>query len=488
LGYLVKPFQRSELQANIEIALDAHRGTRRSTERYQRLADVLSAVILGIISVDQKEIVVMLNSTAENLTGWRQREAVGRQIRQVFRLVDAATGLPVDLPLEQVLRQGPLTEFSDAMLLAKDGESNPVSGSMAPVRKVGGRPAGAVILFESVPPCSSNPYLKVAAKQRGTEATLTFGRLHLVAASESMKLLLSYALRAARSEIASLLLEGETGTGKDVLAQFIHHSSSRRTGPFIPVNCSAIPETLLESELFGHEQGAYTDARAAKKGLFEAADGGTLFLDEIGDMSTQMQAKLLRAVEEKSFRRLGGLQDIEVDVRIVAATNRDLAAAVRGGRFRTDLYHRLSVIEIVIPPLRERRDDILPLAEHFLSLHRRQLAFSPKAVSRLMSHDWPGNARELRNVVERAAVLQDGDVIDASDIEFTMARPASEPAAPRSDLSLASVEREAIERALAQSHGNQTAAAALLGITRDVLRHRMKRFELLKPPAIRRLK
>jgi transcriptional regulator with PAS, ATPase and Fis domain len=297
-----------------------------------------------------------------------------------------------------------------------------------------------------------------------------------------MKRLLSYALRAARSEIPSLLLQGETGTGKDVLAQFIHHSSSRRNGPFIPVNCSAIPEALIESELFGHEQGAYTDARAAKKGLFEAADGGTLFLDEIGDMSPQMQAKLLRAVEKRSFRRLGGLQDIEVDVRIVAATNRDLAAAVRGGRFRLDLYHRLSVIEIVIPPLRERRDGILPLAEHFLSLHRRKMAFSPKAVSRLMSHDWPGNVRELRNVVERAAMLEDGDVIEASDIEFTMTRASSEPAESRSDLSLASVEREAIERALAQAHGNQTAAAALLGITRDILRHRMKKFGLLKPP------
>lgn len=360
---------------------------------------------MAIISIDHKEIVILFNPAAENLTGWERDEALGTEVRRVFRLLDMSSGQPIELPLERVLNQNVLAEFDNSLLVNKRGGTIPVAGSIAPFHKgaegteagargvtegsagVRGRASGAVIVFESMPAGLEDPYLKVVAKEQSGESSLTFGSFHIVAASPAMKQLLTYSLRVARSEVSTILIEGETGTGKDLLAQFIHYSSSRRTAPFVAVNCSAIPDALLESELFGHEPGAYTDARALKKGLFEMAHNGTLFLDEIGDIAPHMQAKLLRAVEERCFRRLGGVQDIEVDVRIVAATNQDLSGAIEGGRFRLDLYHRISVIQLSIPPLRHRGGEIVPLADIFCgctaanttSIHRHSRMRHPTA-------------------------------------------------------------------------------------------------------------
>src|SRR6202008_2310340 len=224
--------------------------------------------------------------------------------------------------------------------------------------------------------------------------------------------LMSFVQKVAASEANTILIQGESGTGKDLIAKAIHYESVRQEKPFVAINCSAIPETLMEAELFGHERGAFTDAKTMKKGLFEMADGGTLFLDEIGELSPLLQAKLLRVLEDQVIRRVGGVRDMQVDVRVIAASNRDLERAVRDSQFRQDLYYRLAIIAIFIPPLRERKEDILPLVDAFLDRYNRRFKKSVRGISEetrklLLNHSWPGNVRELKNTIERAMILED---------------------------------------------------------------------------------
>ena len=290
----------------------------------------------------------------------------------------------------------------------------------------------------------------------------------------------------------SLLITGETGSGKELVARACHDESPRRGGPFIEVNCAAIPANLLESELFGHERGAFTDARERKIGLIEAADGGTLFLDEIGEMDLALQAKLLKVLDDHRIRRLGGLQERRVDVRVIAATNQVLAERVEQGRFRADLLHRLRVIALSVPALRERGADIGLLAAHFLEQFGRRygkpaLALTAAAQAALCAHDWPGNVRELRNTIEQAVLTARDEGIDAEDLLLPKAQEACRPFAPHGAVSecavipLASMERELITQGLHKSGWNITRAAGLLGISRDTLRYRMERYQLLRP-------
>ena len=250
------------------------------------------------------------------------------------------------------------------------------------------------------------------------------GTPDVIASSKSMRQLLTFAKRVAASEASTILIEGESGVGKDVLARFIHASSRRRSNAFLAVNCAAIPETLLESELFGYEKGAFTDARNQKRGILELASGGTVFLDEIGELPLTLQAKLLRVLEGQQFRRLGGTKDLQVDLRVITASNRDLRKAIEQGKFRLDLYYRLNVIQMTVPPLRGRKDDIMPLAQYFVALYNRKFrreiqGFQADAWSALHAHTWPGNIRELRNAIERAMLMQDGDWIRATDLGIT---------------------------------------------------------------------
>jgi transcriptional regulator with PAS, ATPase and Fis domain len=281
------------------------------------------------------------------------------------------------------------------------------------------------------------------------------------------------------------------GTGKDLIAKTLHHQSLRQAEPFIAINCAAIPETLLESELFGYEKGAFTDARAQKRGIFELADKGTLFLDEIGEIPLMLQAKLLRVLEEQCFRRLGGLKDIQLDLRVIAATNKNLREAVKEGAFRQDLYFRLNVIHITIPELRERPEDILPLAGFFIDHYnnkfkRRIEGVSPEAERLLLAHDWPGNVRELRNAIERAMILEEASHITAANLPISISQfdgrqaptVPSAPAIPDEGMSLEDSERALLIRALEKTNRNQTQAARLLKITRDTLRYKMKKFTL----------
>ncbi len=316
------------------------------------------------------------------------------------------------------------------------------------------------------------------------------GRLEIIGGSEGLRTAMSRLERAAKASASTVLIHGETGSGKELMARYLHDRSARAGGPFVELNCSAIPEQLLESELYGHERGAFTDAKRFRKGLFELADRGTLFLDEIGEMAPQLQAKLLRVLETRTFRRVGGAADISVDVRVVAATHRDLQKLVSEGRFREDLYFRLNVVPVAIPPLRERTGDIAPLAEHFIARFCRELGrptarLHPAALERMQSYRWPGNVRELRNIIERVVLLEAEEEIRSEHLPSELTLTAGGVPSGGGDpfpagvvRPLAEVEKLAIEHALRVSGGNKTRAATLLGIARQTLRTKLKEYAI----------
>ena len=337
------------------------------------------------------------------------------------------------------------------------------------------------------------------------------GYHEIVAVAAKSIELMNFVQKVASSEATTILIQGESGTGKDLIAKTVHYESSRQNGPFVAINCSAIPETLMEAELFGHERGAFTDAKQMKKGLFETAHGGTLFLDEIGELSPLLQAKLLRVLEDQVIRRVGGVRDIQVDVRVVAASNRDLEKAVRDGQFRQDLYYRLAIIAIFIPPLRDRMDDVLPLVDFFIDVYNRKFrkavkGITPETRRLLLAHNWPGNVRELKNSIERAMILEDEQILRPAYMPFAVGEAArggltafqhsiSSPGEngdkplpsgrnlprlyiPEGGTSLEEVERAMVELAMRQANGNQTHAARLLDISRDALRYKLKKFDL----------
>jgi two-component system response regulator AtoC len=297
-----------------------------------------------------------------------------------------------------------------------------------------------------------------------------------VFASAVMRNLLALVEKVAPTN-ATVLITGESGSGKEVVAQAVHLYSQRSTKSWVDVNCAALPENLLESELFGHEKGAFSGADSSKAGLFELAHQGTLFLDEIGDLDLRMQVKLLRVLDGAPYYRVGGVKKIAVNVRLVAATNQDLKVAVQQGRFRADLYHRLSQIRLTVPPLRERPDDILPLAEHYLAEQTPRRRFSPEAAAKLRGYSWPGNVRELRNVVIRAALFASGPEITVAELpeEFV---ESSFTADLHKLSTLPEIEKLAIARALDQSGGHQQRAANTLGISRRTLQRKIKSYSL----------
>jgi two-component system, NtrC family, response regulator AtoC len=301
--------------------------------------------------------------------------------------------------------------------------------------------------------------------------------------------------KVAVSEASTILIQGESGTGKDLVSHAIHYESSRRDRPFFAINCAAIPENLMESELFGHERGAFTDARTQKKGMFEIADGGTLLLDEISEMTLGMQAKLLRVLEGQSFRRVGGVKNINVDVRVVVASNQNLEDAVRASKFRQDLYFRLAIIPVHLRPLREHKEDIPSLLKHFIQYYNQKFRKNIQSLTReaeefLMNYDWPGNIRELKNAIERVMILAEGNRISPKYLPIRISEGGIMPVSmgdgnangeirlPVGGLSLYMVERELIRQALDQARGNKTTASRLLHITRDTLRYKVKKYNL----------
>jgi two-component system response regulator AtoC len=302
-------------------------------------------------------------------------------------------------------------------------------------------------------------------------------------AVSSVKLLLQ---KIASSPASTVLLTGESGTGKDLAAKVLHYNSARASKPFMNITCSALPEALLESELFGHERGAFTGADRQKRGLFELADGGTVFLDEIGEMVPGLQSKLLRFLEEKAFKRVGGSTDIRVDARVIAATNRNLQDEVRQGKFREDLFYRLNVLPIALPPLRDRREDIPLLAKFYVDAFNTEFkkkvhGVSSEAMRRLEDYGWPGNVRELRNAIERAMLLTDGETLDVGDFPLGMGATlgvGNRVELPATGIRLDDLERSLVVQALERTGWNQTKAATLLGLNRDQIRYRVEKFQL----------
>jgi DNA-binding NtrC family response regulator len=415
----------------------------------------------------------------------------------------AATLLDIDLPdgsgldvLRQIKNQQP--EAVVIMITGNVLVDNTISALRGGAYDFIGKPINLEELRVTIRNGIEARHLRREVDQVRKERARQFSFEQIVGQSPTMQKMLNLAAKVAESEVSSVLLQGESGTGKDLVAKAIHYGSRRAENPFIAINCAALPATLIESELFGYEKGAFTDAKARKEGLFEQAEGGTLLLDEIGELELALQAKLLRVLEEGAFRRVGGLKDIPLDVRVIAASNRDLKTESEAGRFRLDLYYRLSIIQIDIPPLRARGDDVLLLAEHYiktigdrLKMRNRIAGLSPEVTAAFRHYAWPGNVRELRNVIERTLILEDSDVITMEYLPGALAGQSeasvgasqlalvqgSSFVLPREGLSLDDVEMAFVRQAIERSDGNQTRAAELLGISRDQLRYRLKKLE-----------
>ena len=330
--------------------------------------------------------------------------------------------------------------------------------------------------------------LRREVKVARTERSREFSVDQIIGESRAMKSAVELVRRVAASDVTSILLKGETGTGKDLFARALHYASDHSGGPYLAINCAALPATLIESELFGYEKGAFTDAKQRKEGLFEQAHGGTIFLDEIGEMELSLQAKLLRVLEESNFRRVGGLRDIPLDARIVAASNRDLKKESEEGNFRLDLFFRLSVIQIDVPALRERGDDVLLLARYYIDnanqrrKGNRLKGLTPEVEKIFLNYAWTGNVRELRNVIERASILEDSEYVTTAHLPSDMLKNGSASGAatrgivlPPDGIPLEAVEAELARQAYERAGGNLTKAAKLLDISRDQLRYKLKK-------------
>ena len=442
------------------------------TPAWQRvgvLESVFDQLSDALVLYDPEFRVTGVNRAAEKLFGVSAEEMLGKRCEEIFKcpVCEPGCGMLVGL------NQAPNAPSCTVRLHTDNGRERLVVMHTTQMFDEHAKLTGVVATIKDI--------TDEAAPQRR----------EVIAESGPMREVVNFVRRVAASEATTILLDGENGTGKDLIAKTLHYQSLRQAEPFIAINCAAIPDSLLESELFGYEKGAFTDARAQKRGIFELADKGTLFLDEIGEIPMMLQAKLLRVLEEQTFRRLGGLKDINLDLRVVAATNKNLREAVKEGAFRQDLYFRLNVIQISIPPLRERLDDILPLARFFIDHYNHKFKRSIEGVSDgaaklLLSHDWPGNVRELRNAIERAMILEESALITAPSLPISVAHseqgtalPATPAAEPVSDgLSLEDNERSLLARALEKTNGNQTQAARLLRVTRDTLRYKMKKFNL----------
>jgi DNA-binding NtrC family response regulator len=455
-----------------------------------------------ILVVDDDQVIRW--TLREALQSWGfatvEADSAAEAVKQFQTELPAAVLLDIDLPdgsgldvLREIKREHP--EAIAIMITGNVQVDNTISALRGGAYDFIGKPINLEELRVTLRNAIETRELRREVAQVRKDRAREFNFSQIVGESPAMKKMLSLAAKVAESEVSSVLLQGESGTGKDLVAKAIHYGSQRAEGPFVAVNCAALPATLIESELFGYEKGAFTDAKARKEGLFEQAEGGTLLLDEIGELELSLQAKLLRVLEEGAFRRVGGLKDIPLDVRVLAASNRDLKAESEAGRFRLDLYYRLSIIQIDIPPLRERGDDVLLLSQHYIDtlgarLRRNKVTgLSAEVQAVFRKYDWPGNVRELRNVIERALILEDADKITTEYLPGGLLAPAhvaqfatnaessTRFVLPQEGISLDEAELSFVRQAIERSGGNQTRAAELLGISRDQLRYRLKKLE-----------
>jgi len=447
------------------------------------LSTILDSINDGVFTVDRENRITSFNRAAERITGFTREEAVGQYCFDVFR----ASICQGDCALRHTLETGEDVANQATDIIAKDGRQVPISISTALLKNEQGEVMGGVETFRDLS----------TIEELRRELTQRYSFEDIVSKNHRMLDIFRVLPDVAESD-CTVLLQGDSGTGKELLARAVHNLSRRRDGPYVAVNCAALPETLLESELFGYVKGAFTGADRDKPGRFALAEGGTLLLDEVGDLAATLQIKLLRVLEERTYEPLGATEPVEADVRVIAASHRDLAALVTEGTFRQDLYYRLNVLKLVLPPLRERREDIPLLIDHFIRTFNLRTGkaitgISEGALAALMRHDFPGNVRELENIIEHAFVLCRGGTIQVEHLpgEFRTSATGMSPFGPPSpavesaghagrepDLSLGELERRAVTDALRKHAGNRSRAAAELGIHRTTLWRKMKAYGL----------
>jgi PAS domain S-box-containing protein len=431
------------------------------------LENLVEQLAEGIFTINSRWRIISFNKTAEKITGYKRNEVLGRFCWEIFR----SDLCQSDCPLRLTLETGLTRLDQDVRMLDKQGSKLPVLVNTSVVRDRSGLVVGAVESFRPLMEMQEDSE-QTGGKQKGPD---------IIGKSPAMNRIFEMLPDLAASDV-NVLIQGESGTGKELIARAIHNQSTHKKGPFIAVNCSALAESLLESELFGHEKAAFTGAVRSKVGRFELARGGTLFLDEIGELKPELQVKLLRVLEQKVFERVGGTRLIPMQARIISATNRDLGRALREGAVREDLFYRLRTVPITLPPLRQRREDIPLLIEHFMVRLNRKYGkevrgLDPKVLKLFMNHPWPGNVRELERVLEHAYVFVKGHLIFLNNLpamdEFLQERKIEVPAEGGSEY-----DSRAIQNALAQARGRKKEAAALLGISRTSLWRIMKQLEI----------
>ena len=429
---------------------------------------ILDSIADGVFTVDRHWKITSFNRAAEEITGYSAEEAIGMTCREVFQSSLCGEACP----MAQSMRMGRQVGNTRVNIKRIDGQSVPISISTAPLLDADGNIIGGVETFRDL--------REIDSLRKELTGRYTMG--DIISKSPQMQKIFEILPEIAMSD-SNVLILGESGTGKELVARAVHNFSRRRRGPFVAVNCGALPDTLLESELFGYKKGAFTDAKQDKEGRFAAAEGGTLFLDEIGDISPALQVKLLRVLQDKAYTPLGANKPVKADVRIIAATNRDLEKAVKEGRFREDLYYRLNVVKISLPALRERISDVPLLIEHFIQKFNVQKGkdvsgISEEALARLMRYDFPGNVRELENIIEYAFILCHGGLITVEHLPepFCTEEPMRSEGAIHFDrpMSMKEIEREAIIQALKRNQGRRMATCRELGISKDTLRRKIK--------------
>jgi PAS domain S-box-containing protein len=425
---------------------------------------ILDSINEGVFTVDREWRITEFNRAAERITGVRKQDALGKMCSEVFR-ANICEGA---CPLRRTFTSGKPTIQATADIINAAGQRIPIRISTALLRGEDGAVAGGVETFQDLS--------QVEALRKELEARYTFE--DIAGRSHAMRSLFEIVPDIAASS-STVLIEGASGTGKELFARAIHNLSPRKKKRFVAVNCAALPDALLESELFGYKAGAFTDARRDKPGRFALADGGTIFLDEIGDVSPAMQVRLLRVLQERCFEPLGATDPEKVNVRVVAATNQNLSQLVREGKFREDLYYRIRVIHLKLPSLKQRREDIPLLVDHLVAkLNRVQgkdiAGVSQEVLVRLMDHDYPGNVRELENIIEQAFVLCRGGLIELRHLPVEFRPPAGAPGTPAGVMSMRSMERHMIEAALKRNNGNRQCTARELGINPSTLYRKLK--------------
>ncbi|MCK5802296.1 MAG: sigma 54-interacting transcriptional regulator [Lentisphaeria bacterium] len=433
---------------------------------------ILDSINEGVFTVDRSWRILSFNRAAERITGVAREEAIGRPCSEVFR----ASICEVACALRQTLETGEPVVNAAVYIINADGDRIPIKISTALLRDAEGEVIGGVETFQDL--------TQVQELLKRLEGSYTFA--DIIGRSPAMLELFTLLPQVAGSD-SNVLVSGASGTGKELVARALHNLSPRKEEKFVAVNCGALPDNLLESELFGHKAGAFTGAVHDRAGRFAIADGGTLFLDEIGDISAAMQVRLLRVLQEGVFEPLGSVESVQVDLRIVSATNKDLEALVRDGVFREDLYYRIHVVHLELPDLKDRPGDVPLLADHFIGEFNRVqskdvTALSDEVLSMLMTHDFPGNVRELRNIVEHAFVLCDSGLIQQRHLPLYLQKAVgagSPPADPVSDLK--SAEKQMIANALLRHHGNRRAVSTELGINPSTLYRKIKAFGIVVP-------